>query len=120
MNRRTRAENETRDGLVTRGAKIVEPDESLAILLAEEVAPLAHAIWVGRGMPDGTDREDWFEAERQLRNELGKTPSLTPDVSAEQLREANESQQARGTGPSNRSRMVAIGRGNQQAGRQGS
>ena len=47
-------------------------------------------------------------------------PALTPAVAAEQAREADEGRQARGAGPSNRDRMVDIGRGNQQAGRQGS
>ena len=32
--------------------------------LDAEVASLAYAIWLGRGRPEGTDREDWFEAER--------------------------------------------------------
>jgi hypothetical protein len=39
---------------------------------------------------------------------------------AEQAREAEESRRARTAQASNRERMVDIGRGNQQAGRQGS
>ncbi|WP_406695615.1 DUF2934 domain-containing protein [Singulisphaera sp. Ch08] len=85
-----------------------------------EVASRAYGIWLGRGRPEGTDREDWFEAERQLWKERGGMPVPTYDVAAEQAREANERLQAQGAGPSNRDRMVAIGRGNQQAGRQGS
>jgi hypothetical protein len=46
----------------------------------------------------------------------GKATSRVPD--AEQLREARESAQARNAEASTRDRMVDIGRGNQQAGRQ--
>ena len=47
-------------------------------------------------------------------------PAPTHDVAAEQVREAEESARARQAEASNRDRMVDIGRGNQQAGRQGS
>jgi len=33
----------------------------------EQVAILAYEIWLSRGQPEGTDQEDWFEAEGQLR-----------------------------------------------------
>ena len=36
-----------------------------------EIAKRAFEIWCGRGRPDSTDRENWLEAERQLRAELG-------------------------------------------------
>lgn len=36
----------------------------------EQVANRAYGLWEARGKPDGTDREDWFEAERRLRAEL--------------------------------------------------
>ena len=80
------------------------------VLLPDEVAPRAHAIWLARGKPEGTHQEDWFEAERQLRHER---KGIQP-------REVNEARQARDDQPSTRDRMVSIGRGNQQAGRQGS
>jgi hypothetical protein len=47
----------------------------------------------------------------------GKATSKGPD--AEQVREAGESAQAKNAEASTRDRMVDIGRGNQQAGRQG-
>lgn len=55
-------------------------------------------LWVGgrKGKPQDTDR-----------------------TVAEQTREIAENQQARGSVPSRRERMVDIGRGGQQAGRQG-
>ena len=83
-----------------------------------EIAPLAYGLWLARGRPEGTDREDWFEAERRLRENRGGRPPSTHTLVAEQAREAGESRQARDAAPSNRDRMVAIGRGNQQAGRQ--
>ena len=35
----------------------------------EEIAQLAYALWESRGAEDGSQDEDWFEAERQLRAE---------------------------------------------------
>jgi hypothetical protein len=32
----------------------------------EQIAALAHAIWVDRGCPTGSDQDHWFEAKRQL------------------------------------------------------
>jgi HSP20 family protein len=49
----------------------------------------------------------------------GGKPRLTHDVAAEQARQAHEAEIARNAVASNRERMVDIGRGNQQAGRQG-
>jgi hypothetical protein len=86
--------------------------------LEREIASRAYAIWLGRGRLEGTDREDWFEAERQLREERCGTPAPTIATIAEQAREAREAESARNALASNRERMVDIGRGNQQAGRQ--
>ena len=36
----------------------------------EQIARRAHEIWVKQGCGHGRDRENWFEAERQLRAEL--------------------------------------------------
>ena len=49
----------------------------------------------------------------------GGKPEPTHDVAAERAREAHEAAMARNAVASNRERMVDIGRGNQQAGRQG-
>ena len=46
-------------------------------------------------------------------------PLPTHETTAEQVRESQESEKARLAEASNRDRMVDIGRGNQQAGRQG-
>ena len=127
------------------------------IIPPEQIAVRAYENWVARGKPAGTDREDWFEADRQLQEEIkhpslgyvperetnlaeigkhrlsdaishqtseacgdkGRRPVPTHETAAEQTREAKESEEARSAGASNRERMVDIGRGNQQAGRQG-
>jgi hypothetical protein len=54
------------------------------------------------------------------KSKKGGKPATTRDVAAEQAREASESAKARQSEASIRDRMVDIGRGNKQAGRQGS
>jgi hypothetical protein len=58
------------------------------------------------------------EPPKSGRKKRGK-PIPPHQVLAEQIREASESQAARNNEASIRDRMVDIGRGNQQAGRQG-
>jgi hypothetical protein len=36
----------------------------------EQIAKRAHEIWIKRGCKPGMDRQNWFEAEAQLRAEL--------------------------------------------------
>ena len=38
------------------------------------IAALAYQIWLDRGCPIGTDQEDWFRAEEDLKK-LAKTPT---------------------------------------------
>ena len=54
------------------------------------------------------------------RGKKGGKPVPPHKIAAEQIREARESERAREAEASNRDRMVDIGRGNKQAGRQGS
>jgi hypothetical protein len=127
------------------------------IIPPEQIAVRAYENWEARGKPAGTDREDWFEADRQLQEEIkhpslenipkkgtnpaeigkhrlsdaiphqtseaagdkGRRPVPTHKTAAEQTREADENEEARSARASSRERMVDIGRGNQQAGRQG-
>ena len=46
----------------------------------DQIAALAHALWIDRGRLEGGDLEHWFEAERQLRgperSEVKKMPDL--------------------------------------------
>jgi hypothetical protein len=65
---------------------------------------------VGRGRGRGKSRGKSVDRK-------GK-PSTASGLAAEQVREARESTQAKNAEASTRDRMVDIGRGNQQAGRQ--
>jgi hypothetical protein len=40
-----------------------------ASLSPERIALRAYSLWESRGRPGGTDQQDWYEAERQLRAE---------------------------------------------------
>ena len=58
------------------------------------------------------------QGEKQVGQAKGK-PAVDSGLAAEQTREARETNQAKNAEGSIRDRMVDIGRGNQQAGRQG-
>ena len=45
-------------------ARIVVPEPENQ----QEVAALAYEFWQARGCPDGSPEEDWFRAERELKN----------------------------------------------------
>ena len=47
----------------------------------EQIEALAHAIWVDRGCPEGRDLDNWLEAERQLKGEIG-VPAAADDIPA--------------------------------------
>jgi hypothetical protein len=34
----------------------------------DDIAALAHQLWLARGCPDGSPDEDWFRAAEQLRS----------------------------------------------------
>ena len=34
----------------------------------DDIAALAHQLWIARGCPDGSPEEDWFHAAEQLRS----------------------------------------------------
>jgi len=53
------------------------------------------------------------------QHDEGGRPTPTHETAAEQAREARERAEAENAQASNRERMVDIGRGNQQSGRQG-
>jgi hypothetical protein len=57
-----RAEQRATDVPLTRRL----PEEGLSPT-HHQIAVRAYQLWEENGRPDGTDREDWFEAERQLR-----------------------------------------------------
>ncbi len=39
----------------------------------ERIAARAYEKWCGKGCPEGTNEQDWFEAEAELRSETAKT-----------------------------------------------
>ena len=39
----------------------------------DEIAHVAYALWEARGRGDGSAEQDWFEAERQLREPRTQT-----------------------------------------------
>jgi len=45
----------------------------------DKIAMRAYEKWCKRGRPNGTDRQDWLEAEAELKAEMGRTgsPSTT-------------------------------------------
>ena len=44
----------------------------LAFVYEEDVADRAYALWQARGAEPGHDRDDWFEAERQMGGSTGR------------------------------------------------
>jgi hypothetical protein len=42
-----------------------------AKLSHEQIASKAYSIWQSQGCPPGQDERNWFEAEAQLKTELG-------------------------------------------------
>jgi hypothetical protein len=35
--------------------------------LEEQIAALAHALWRERGCPEGSSKDDWFRAEKEIK-----------------------------------------------------
>ena len=65
--------------------------KSSSIITHQEIAHRAHEIWEQTGQPDGYETEHWFQAERELREQLGKQDE-------EQLEKVNvEAKLIRGT-----------------------
>jgi len=48
----------------------------------EQIAALAHAIWIDRGQPEGRELDNWLEAERQLKGDV-RTPLAADDIPAD-------------------------------------
>lgn len=48
----------------------------------DQVAALAHAIWLDRGQPAGRDLDNWLEAERQLKGDV-RRPLAADDIPAD-------------------------------------
>jgi hypothetical protein len=46
----------------------------------DAIAKLAYDLWVGRGCPDGSPEEDWYNAERLLAAADGQLLSVNGQV----------------------------------------
>ena len=44
----------------------------------ERIAQRAYEKWCNRGRPHGTDKQDWMEAEAELRSEMSRNSGSTP------------------------------------------
>ena len=88
---------------------LADPGE-IEAALRERIAVKAFHLWENRGRPHGDGLEDWVEAERQVRSEGLEAARLA--------KETSERRHAEDGRPTARERMVSIGRGNRQAGRQ--
>jgi len=50
-----------------------QPGSSTMKLPQEKIAMRAYEKWCKRGRPHGTDKQDWTEAENELRAELSRS-----------------------------------------------
>jgi hypothetical protein len=41
----------------------------------DAIAALAYQLWQVQGCPIGSDRQDWFQAERELKDPTGSIPT---------------------------------------------
>jgi hypothetical protein len=63
-----------------RRKKAAPPIKASVPIDREAISTLAFELWVGRGRPEGSPEQDWFEAERILRATAEST--LTSDAEA--------------------------------------
>jgi hypothetical protein len=47
------------------------------VVSPSEIADRAYAIYLGRGCRDGFDRQDWFQAERELKSPSGTSAAVS-------------------------------------------
>ena len=53
-----------------------------ALISETAVAERAHQLWQARGCPNGSDQEDWFQAEKELKQKAGLAQSNAADPAA--------------------------------------
>ena len=46
----------------------------------EAIRAKAHQLWVERGCPEGNDQQDWYEAERLLREAAGQAAARSESI----------------------------------------
>jgi Protein of unknown function (DUF2934) len=52
----------------------------------EKIAMRAYEKWCKRGKPKGSEKQDWLEAEAEIRMEMSRMGSSTPQMAAAQRR----------------------------------
>jgi hypothetical protein len=52
---------------------VTSSQEPILRLDEEDGAEVAYRRWLDRGCPQGSPEEDWFEAERQIRAQIGQS-----------------------------------------------
>ena len=60
-----------------------ERQDAIIQFTPHEIAVLAYALWQGRGCPDGSPENDWYEAERQLKAQAEPNPVLDGEGTSE-------------------------------------
>jgi len=55
-----------------RQAQMPDVGESSVSLAHDQIADRARAIWEQRGRPQGEDEKIWYEAEAELKREIGR------------------------------------------------
>lgn len=59
---------------VTSSSSTAQQQSTKSSVPHEKVAMRAYEKWCQRGRPQGTNVQDWLEAERELQAEMTKTP----------------------------------------------
>lgn len=55
----------------------MQPTSSQPLLIPhEKIAMRAYEKWLKRGRPQGTDMQDWLEAENELKTEMARSKTL--------------------------------------------
>jgi len=55
----------------------VQPSSSPLVIPHEKIAQRAYEKWIKRGRPQGTELQDWLEAENELKAEMARTKPPT-------------------------------------------
>ncbi len=55
---------------------VATPTTSTHHIPHDKIAMRAYEKWCKRGRPGGTEKQDWLEAEMELRSELSRPPQV--------------------------------------------
>lgn len=62
---------------MAKSKRITATDESTGVP-RDTISMRAYEKWLQRGMPHGSDQQDWYEAEAELRTQKAKKPDTPP------------------------------------------